>query len=69
MKRILCLFKGHIKPTNKRKKEIRGAIYYFELDVYGSSAFGNIESIKQLEKELISCVPCNRYLLKLIKLL
>ena len=62
MKRIICFFKGHIPCSDKRVKEIEYAIRMFECDAWGSSAFSNMDRIKELRSEKQSCVRCGRLL-------
>ena len=63
---ILNIFNRHKHRvvSNKRGKEIKHLILLYGLDAIGSSAFGNMDSMKKLRQEYNACTKCGKQVRK-----
>ena len=57
------MFKGHVPVSKKRKKDIKYAIQMYGYDVWGSSAFSNMDKMKELRTEYMSCTRCDKQII------
>ena len=60
---IECMFKGHVPVSKKRKEDILYAIQMYGYDVWGHSAFSNMDRMDELRAEYMSCTRCNKQII------